>query len=265
VNKYVIPAIRHVKLQELSPLAVNEMYAKWTKERGFSPRHVIYTHAVLHHALEQAVDWGLLTGTTRRATLPRKVHRAPTVLNAEQIIKLLEAAQNDSLRSLWCLLLTSGLRPGEAVALRWSDLNDGAITVRRSLVSDGKGHYSVAESQAKTKESILSVSLPCTTLEAFKTHRARQNAEMLLAGERHQRQDFTFAGKTGAWLSPDNVRKAVEDAVEAGRVAQGSPLRHAPQPRDGAADEGRQSRLGVGAARAHRREDDQGCVRARPT
>ena len=81
------------------------------------------------------------------------------------------------------------------------------MRVRRTLVSDGQGHYSVAESQAKTKESIRTVSLPRTTLEAFKTHRARQNAEMLLAGERYQRQDFIFAGKTGAWLSPDNVRK----------------------------------------------------------
>lgn len=208
VNKYVIPAIGHVKLQQLSPLAVNELYAKWTKERGFSPRHVVYTHAVLHHALEQAVDWGLLSrNATRHATLPRKVRRAPTVLSPDQMAKLLETAQNDSLRALWCLLLTSGLRPGEALALRWSDLSDGAVTVRRTLVSDGKGHYSVAESQAKTKESIRSVSLPRTTLDAFKTHRARQNAEMLLAGERYQRQDFIFAGATGAWLSPDNVRK----------------------------------------------------------
>ena len=207
INADVVSAIGHLKLHEISPLIVNELYAKLSRERGQAPRTVRYTHSILHHAFEQAVDWGLLgRNPTSRATLPRKVKRRATVLTGEQIAKLLEAAQGDSLCALWSLLLTSGLRPGEALALKWSDLRDGAVTVQRTLVRNGRGGYMILEGEAKTAESIRTVTLPPTTLQALERHKRLQANQIMALGPRYQRNDLIFASGIGTPFDLGSVR-----------------------------------------------------------
>jgi integrase len=204
----VIPELGSVRLSDVTPLTVNTLYAKLMQERGYSPRTVRYTHSVLHHALEQAVTWGFLVrNPTTHATLPRQTRRPPNVLGAEQIAKLLRETTNDTLHALWTLLLTTGLRPGEALALKWSDVVNKAVAVRRTLCGNGKGSYTVVEAEAKTRGSIRTVTLPQTTLDALEVHRRRQAESVLRTGERYERRDFIFASTVGSPLDPAYVRR----------------------------------------------------------
>lgn len=205
---YVLPEIGMTKLSDLTPVAVSLLYGKLSRERGISPRTVRYVHGILHHALEQAVDWGLLEkNPTHRATLPKQARRAPTILGAGEIASLLSKAINDPLCALWYVLLTTGLRPGEALALKWPDLVGSALFVRRTLVNNGKGTFSIAEAQAKTKESIRSVTIPASTLEALERHRQRQEVQMIVTGARYQNQGFIFASELGTPIDPYKVSK----------------------------------------------------------
>jgi integrase len=129
------------------------------------------------------------------------------VLSAQDMASLFAKATGDHLYSLWCLLLTSGLRPGEALALRWSDITKDALHVRRTLVGDGRGNFSIAEAQAKRKDSIRSVTLPAVTLEVLDAHRKKQAVQILAMGETYERNGLIFATDTGTVLDPCNVSK----------------------------------------------------------
>ena len=203
----VLPAIGHLRMQDLTPFAINNLYSQLASDRGHSPRTIRYTHSVLHHALEQAVEWGLLArNPTRSATLPRKIKRKGSVLTGDQVAGLLETAKADPLYALWCVLLTTGLRPGEALALRWADLRDGALTVQRTLVRDARGGYVILEGEAKTAESIRTVTLPPTAIQALERHKRSQASDMMAAGPRYQRTDLIFATKIGTPFDHGSVR-----------------------------------------------------------
>jgi|SRR5437763_2358931 len=82
------------------------------------------------------------------------------------------------------LLLNTGLRPGEAMALKWADLDSHTLPVQRVLVRKPNGAYHVVGQKAKTEQSLRAVTLSKCVVEALKEHRARQVEEMLAYGQR---------------------------------------------------------------------------------
>ncbi len=72
VTKHIIPAMGNVKLSKLSPAHLQGLYRSKLDE-GLSPRTVQYLHAVLHHALKQALRWGLVPRNAAEAVDPPKV------------------------------------------------------------------------------------------------------------------------------------------------------------------------------------------------
>jgi integrase len=112
------------------------------------------------------------------------------------------------------LLFNSGLRPGEALAARWSDLEGDTLRVSQVLQRTNKGGYVVIENKAKTRKSLRAVTLPSSVLEALKTHRAAQAKEMMKYGPNYKRNDFIFAAKLGSFLDPNNIRNRFKTALK---------------------------------------------------
>ena len=207
IERNILPTVGNLRLDHLTYVQVNRLYRSLV-EQGFSPRTVRYTHQILHHALEQAVLWGLLPkNPSAHAVLPQRVQRTPTILTAPQLARLIRETAQEPLGALWTLLLTSGLRSGEALALRWADLEDTTLHVRRTLVTNGHGRFTIMENAAKTAGSIRGVTLPAITLEALEQHRRRQAAQIMLAGPRYERQDLMFCTSLGRTFNPHNVRR----------------------------------------------------------
>ena len=210
MKHYAVPAFGSRRLHEITPQVLQSFYSDLKETKGLSPRTIRYTHAVLHQAFEWAVEPGklLASNPTERLKLPKKVKRPPTFLSAEEIAAVLEKTQGDRLHPLWHLLLHTGLRPQEALALKWSDFEHRKsgvqATIVRTVVNDGYGHFSVQDS-TKTEGSKRTVSVSKSTWEVLQTHRKRQAEEMMLAGERYDRQDFVFANRLGRILDRTNV------------------------------------------------------------
>lgn len=162
-----------------------------------SARTVRYAHAVLHTALEQAVRWRLLAHNPAKVVdLPRQVRREMQALTPAEASRFLDAAKADRWHALWVLLVTTGLRPGEALGLKWSDLDGGTIQVQRVVVErTGKGW---ALEEPKTSRSRRTVSLPASTVRALHSHRAKQAEAKLAAGPEHVDRGLIFATSTGA-------------------------------------------------------------------
>ena len=125
----------HLPLARLSPQLVQRAYGRLLAG-GLSVPTVFQTHAVLHCALRQAHHWGLMAlDPTALVEAPRPRTREMTALSAAQLSHLLASARGSRWYPLWALLGTTWLRIGEALGLRWSDvdLDRGRLQVRRAL------------------------------------------------------------------------------------------------------------------------------------
>jgi integrase len=94
------------------------------KLQTLSPRTVQYIHVTLHKALKQAVRDGLVQRNSTEAVKPPQVRRKEIhPLTTEQVKTLFEAAKGDRLEALYILAVTTGLRQGELLGLKWDDVD----------------------------------------------------------------------------------------------------------------------------------------------
>lgn len=191
--RYVLPALGDRRLTTITPLDVQDVIAALVK-RGLSPRTIRYCHTVFSNALGQAVKWRYLQhNPARDVELPKSERREMRAMSHEEARRFLTAAAATQHYALFALLLATGLRPGEAVALKWIDLDaaNDRLIVRRS-VSKGKGAVRVRE--PKTSKGRRTVQLP-------------PNLTALLVGLRNGADDerFMFPSRAGTPLDVRNL------------------------------------------------------------
>ena len=134
IRQHINPAIGSMRLSKLTAAHVQSLYA--SKLQTLKPFSVRYIHAVLHRALDQAVKWNLIPINPAANVDPPKVRQEEiTPLNQDQARVFLEAARGDRLEVLYVVSLTCGLRCGEALGLKWSDidLDQGTLRVNRQV------------------------------------------------------------------------------------------------------------------------------------
>lgn len=143
MNSYVVPQLGRLRLSGLTPAQLGRFYAELGSSGGkrggsLSPTTVRYAHTVLGKALQDAVGWGLVArNVSRAARPPRKATPHMTVWSPAEARRVVELVRDDRLYALWFLLLATGLRRGEAVGLRWADidLEGGVLSVSRAIAS----------------------------------------------------------------------------------------------------------------------------------
>ena len=101
-----------------------------------------YTHAVLHRALKQeALRWNLVPrNVTEAVDPPRLVKKEVQHLTLEQATAFLKVVSEDRFEALYVLAISTGLRRGELLGLKWVDvdLDRGVLSVQRALSPKGK-------------------------------------------------------------------------------------------------------------------------------
>ncbi|MEV6541243.1 tyrosine-type recombinase/integrase [Streptomyces sp. NPDC051665] len=155
-------------------------------ERRPSARTVQYIHAVLRSALQQAMREELIARNVARIVeTPSVTRKEVRPLDAAEVRLLLKTARPHRLYALWLLLVSTGLRRGEALALTWSDidLTNGQLRVRRNVQ---RIRRELIFGTPKTTRSIRTVSLPKHCVRALTQHRDQQERERLIAGKKWQ-------------------------------------------------------------------------------
>jgi integrase len=198
---HIIPTLGRVKLKDLTPAHVRSLYKE--KLQDLSPRSVRYVHVTLHKALKQAVHDGLIPRNVTEAVKPPQIQREEIrPLTPEQAKTLLETvrAEDDRLEALYVMAITTGLRQGELLGLKWDDvdLEAGTLQVRRTLTTAKGGPVLSAP---KTKGSRRSVKLSQTALQALRSHLERQLREIDRAGSLWRENGLIFASEIGKPLS----------------------------------------------------------------
>jgi integrase/predicted RNA-binding Zn-ribbon protein involved in translation (DUF1610 family) len=223
-KQHIVPRLGNLPLQKLSAGAINSLYAHLAEhgrvhgEGALSASSVRRVHAVLHRACRDAVRWGRLTVNPVDAADPPKVSAEHSeklpAWSGEQLGAFLRHVADDRLFALWRLLAMTGMRRGEALGLKWDDLDmeTGTVTIRRSWIPvNGIPQMS----EPKTKRGRRTIALDPVTFEALKAHAARQADEQADWEEAWVNSNFVFTRENGERLHPWKVSKTFRDHFKA--------------------------------------------------
>lgn len=203
----VLPDLGRIKLGQLNPADIQRCYGA-LKQSGLSTRSVQQCHTVLHGALRAAVRMELMTrNPTDGVTPPRPSRSEMKTLTSDQVRTLFTHTGGDRLHALWVVLVTTGMRLGEALGLAWDDIDfeAGSLTIRRALQRQrGNG---LVLAPPKTRRSRRTIYPDLDTLRVLKSHRASQLAERMAAGPLWENASTIFTTGMGRMLDPGNVRE----------------------------------------------------------
>jgi integrase len=222
VTCHICPHIGSVKLQKLSGSQVNALYAKLAEsgakngKKGISPMTIHHVHACLHKACKDAVRWGHLSrNPLDAADPPRKKGDGTKEMKTwtkEQLRAFLDAVADDRLCALWHVISMTGMRRGEALGLRWSDidLENSRLSVRRALIPTNR---EVVVSEPKTAKGRRVIALDPGTVEVLKGQAARQLDEQKEWDAAWVDSAYVFTTENGAALDPESVTRYFRQAV----------------------------------------------------
>jgi integrase len=222
VRQHIVPRLGKKKLQQLRSVDIVEAERFWLEEgwlrtatqRGLSAKSVANMHRILHLALRHAVDWKLLAVNPIEGVKPPRWERKEQAwLDLEQAQALVHHLESTPAGTAVLLKLSTGLRMGELLGLRWReiDLNARSIALQQQLQwLDGHGYVMRT---VKSHRSRRPVSIDADLVDVLRTHKARQNEVRLQAGDLWQPSDLVFANELGKFLTPDQVRRALFRAL----------------------------------------------------
>jgi integrase len=168
VRLHLKPSFGKVRLDKLTAVQVQSLYLA-KLDAGLSPRTVQIIHTTLHKALKQAVTWRLIPNNVARSVDPPQAPRKEIrPLSREQVKSLLAAAKETELYALYVLAVTTGMRQGELLGLKWEDvdLGRGTLQVRRTV-------FGGQISAPKTSRGKRSIALTRATVRALRGHPKR--------------------------------------------------------------------------------------------
>jgi integrase len=212
VTRMIAESIGGVKLQALEGQHVEAMLAR-LRHAGWAPRSVAYARSVLRIALKKAVRWRLVPRNVADDVDPPKVPRDEVdVHDSSAVSAILAHAMNADDRTLLATIATFGLRIGEALGLRWRDVNLSGNTIRivRAVQRQaGKGLVFVDLKTARSRRALL---MPPSLVEDLKSHRKRQLERRLAAGDAWVDSDLVFCARLGTPVDPRNALRILHQA-----------------------------------------------------
>jgi len=225
IDLYLVPPFGPLRLEQLTPAAIQKWLTKHKTEHG-ARRRITLAHATLRSALADAQRLQLVSiNAATLVKVPKPPKRAITSLSIDQATTFLKAAQKHRLGGLFSVALACGLRLGEATGLSWDNVNleSGEVRVRRQLQRVGK---QLVLQPLKTEKSRRTLMLPDECVDLLKQHRQRQREERLKAGDRWVDSGLVFTTyrtykdgkgkglKVGAPLHPRNVLRTLHTILE---------------------------------------------------
>ncbi|MCW2496428.1 MAG: Integrase [Jatrophihabitans sp.] len=217
LRRYLLPHLGEVPLAELDTARVDAMYERLLTEpvngRRLNPATVRRIHATLMSALGHAVRCGLLDRNPAEfVDLPRAAASKVQVWSLDELTFFLRGSANDWLHPLFLLLAMTGVRRGEAIGLRWVDvdLERAEIRVVQQIVAVGARTYLGAP---KSSNGRRTVAVPDQLARALAGHRSRQRRARLAAVPGWIDSGLVFTTADGEALNPYAVSRRFDHLV----------------------------------------------------
>src|SRR5581483_1375970 len=205
VTTYIVPHIGGVRLQELDAARLDRFYAHLLTQggaggRSLSPKTVRNVHVIVRKSLQDAVRKRLIT---RNPALDADAPRVPgpgeremETWTPEELRVFLKAVRDHFLAPAFVLAASTGMRRGEVLGLRWSDVDLEArtVAVRQTVINVA---YEVVYSEPKTARGRRTISLDDPTVAVLREHRAKQRERRAAHEGSYEDHDLVFARDDG--------------------------------------------------------------------
>ena len=223
VEGHIIPALGHLRLAQLQTAHIQRLYNDKLqggrldgKPGGLSPKSVRYIHTVIHSCLEQARKESMITINPAGAVrLPKLEKPEIKYLGTAEAAIFLAMARESKHFAAFYLALSTGMRRGELLALRWKDIDFEAeqLTVNQGLVRiSGKG---LVFQEPKTALSNRVISLAPAVAQVLKEHREQQTDGRIMAGAAYNSElDLVFSNELGEPICPRAFTRVFERLVK---------------------------------------------------
>lgn len=201
-------------MSRLRPSSV-ERFVMQLRQAGKSDSTVRQVYTIARAIGDAAVRDGHLARNPVAAVKRPSVRstREAAYLTPTQVSALINAAEKSRYQPLFVLLVNTGMRRGEALALKWADvdLTNESLRVRGTLAREG-GELIVTE--AKTKRSHRTLPLSAVTLSVLRSLKARQASDRLRAGNKWIASGYVFTTELGEPCDPRNALRALKVAAK---------------------------------------------------
>jgi len=203
IKNHIKPALGDIPLEKLTAMDLQQLYKQLlengrvectearNKPRGLSVKTVRNINQMISSALNCAVEQRLiLSNPTKDCVLPKLEKKEMNILPPEDLRTFFEEARRSGVFELYYIDLATGLRRGELLGLKWSDidLKKGIIHVQRQILRhNGK----VIEAPLKTKNSYRNIAIGADAIEVLKGM--------------NQIGEYVFPSPHGGPMSPDSV------------------------------------------------------------
>jgi integrase len=203
LKRYLPNELRGRALPNLSAVDIQTFINSLTA-RGLAPRTVRIAHGALRACLNRAVKLGKISrNVATLVELPKNVHTERRYLGPNEAARFIDTAETDEhWGCFFVLLLLTGLRPGEALGLQWSDLDNDVLRVRRALVRVCGQPPTLGPT--KTGRSRV-IPLSPRVVQALQKHRIRQVERRLKLGDIYQDRDLIFPNELGGFADDHNI------------------------------------------------------------
>ena len=218
---HVLPTLGGRNLRDIGPGQLNALYAQLLSSGrrngsgGLSAKTVRYIHTIVHKCLSDALDAGhLATNVAERAKPPRpRASKQNEIMfwTPEQLRTFLASVVTHRREAAWQLSAMTGMRRGEVLGLRWSDVDfdHGRLHVRQAVVSIA---YEIIVSTPKNHLARV-IDLDPGTVEHLRLHRKRQMEERELWGAEYENNDLVICKENGTPLHPQTYSQAFERMI----------------------------------------------------
>jgi integrase len=214
VEKHLIPAFGNVQLSRLRPVDIQAHYSRallsgrLDGKGGLSAVSVQRHHQILHAALRQAVRWQLLARNPADAVdVPTGKRREMPMPSIEDVKGVLAVAEDSPIGALVYVTVQTGLRKGEALGLRWSDVDLDAGRLHVQQTAQYISGLGTVFGQPKTTKSARTVALSTDTVRQLARHRAAQAESRLRLGAAYHDLGLVFATTFGKPIDASNLRR----------------------------------------------------------
>jgi len=224
---HILPTLGSQRLSQLTTADVDRLLSR-KLDSGLAVSSVQRIRSVLAQAIGQAMRWGWVNrNVATLARAPRAERREGRSLTHEQVKAFLASLEGHRNEALYALMLSTGLRRGEALGLQWRDLDSdkGLLQVRRQLKRE---NGSLVTSDTKTSRSRRTLNVPPPMLRMLEAHRRRQEVERVRNRPVWIDSEFIFATSFGTPIDPRNLYREFQRIVRQAGLGDWHPheLRH---------------------------------------
>lgn len=201
MNNLILPNIGHIPLADLKPIHIQKLYGQ-LRQQHLKGSTILKTHNIVRSSLQYAYRTDMvLFNVADKVDKPKNTKEEMKAWTQDEVRAFLSIAEKHKDGIFFYLMLATGMRPGELLALRWSDINpeEQVISVRRSQNRD------MEIKAPKTKSGIRQITIDKETVRRLKKHLLIQKEKRMSRGYDYENNDLVICTERGTPFAHRNI------------------------------------------------------------